>query len=105
VAFIPSGLRAGDLLDFAYVLTSRRQPSAWDWYETDDYGAHVCDRRLVVDVPEAIPLRSAAHGFDPPIEERGGGRKHPHPWTFDAQCRQRCRPRERYHRHQTGPGG
>ncbi|MDD5308740.1 MAG: DUF3857 domain-containing protein [Deltaproteobacteria bacterium] len=74
VSFIPEGLRAGDQVDFAFLRVSRAPKSPWDWMETDGYGSHVCDRRLVIDAPRALGLRFHARGFDPPLVDEGDDR-------------------------------
>lgn len=73
VAFIPAGLRPGDQVDFAYMLVGRRNPDTWDWYENDNYGSHVCSRRIRFETPDDLSLKHAAKGFGPPtvVRERG----------------------------------
>jgi hypothetical protein len=75
VAFIPAGLKPGDQLDFAYLRISKRRRDSWDWYETDNYGSHVCSRRLLIDAPGDLPIDHATSGFAPPVEARGRGRR------------------------------
>jgi hypothetical protein len=74
VSFIPEGVGPGDQVDFAYLLVARAPESPWDWIETDDYGSHVCARRLVIDAPRPLGLRFHASGFDPPLASGSGDR-------------------------------